>query len=424
MAYKCQEFCEGQILKAENLNRIERGIADLDLSASIVCEATGESIAVANASSRALPGLTIYGKTTQNGTPTPDAPVSLESVGESVNVDVRGGNLLYSVERLTEKTVAGITFTPVYDSNGLLDYINVNGTCTATHWSDFDLLTVAGNVKADLPKGQTVMLHGGTSSVSLCLEGSGVVNDVGAGRTATLTGDQYWVYLRVWSGRTVNNEKVYPMLNFGGTALPYEPPKPRQTLTATAEGGLCGIGEVKDEIDFARGVRVRRVAQRVFDGTEDWLIYNVGQTNEHVYLRKTNSTYPQVPMCNMLRCAVAATANQSSDTVATVGQTTDITIYRPSYTFPEVTSAETWKAKLAELAAAGTPLTFQYALAEPVETPLSADELSAFASLYSNNPNTTVFNDANAGMRLAYVADTKTYIDQKLADISAAMLNA
>jgi hypothetical protein len=83
-----------------------------------------------------------------------------------------------------------------------------------------------------------------------------------------------------------------------------------------------------------------------------------------------------------------------------------------------------FKSWLAQQYANGTPLEILYVLNTPIETPLSAQELASFAALHSHKPNTTAFNDGGAGLGIAYVADTKTYIDQKLAAISAAMLNA
>ena len=67
-------------------------------SSDIICTATGSSICLDEASNRELHGLKLYGKTTQNGTPTPDVPVPLESVGAngSVDVTVCGKNLVDS----------------------------------------------------------------------------------------------------------------------------------------------------------------------------------------------------------------------------------------------------------------------------------------------------------------------------------------
>lgn len=52
-----------------------------------------------------------------------------------------------------------------------------------------------------------------------------------------------------------------------------------------------------------------------------------------------------------------------------------------------------------------------YPLAAPVETDLTADDLAALAALRSCYPATTVYTDAGAWVQIAYVADTKAYID-------------
>ena len=56
---------------------------------------TGNPLSVDDAFSAPLCGLTVYGKSTQDGTPTPDAPVPIVSAGEggSLTVKVRGKNL-------------------------------------------------------------------------------------------------------------------------------------------------------------------------------------------------------------------------------------------------------------------------------------------------------------------------------------------
>lgn len=62
----------------------------------LVGSETGNPIAVDDAFSAPLCGLTVYGKSTQDGTPTPDAPVPIVSAGDdgSVAVKVTGKNLL------------------------------------------------------------------------------------------------------------------------------------------------------------------------------------------------------------------------------------------------------------------------------------------------------------------------------------------
>ena len=68
------------------------------------------------------------------------------------------------------------------------------------------------------------------------------------------------------------------------------------------------------------------------------------------------------------------------------------------------------------------PITIMYPLATPIETPLSESELAVFRALKTNKLTTTVLNDAGAHMQLNYVADTKTYIDNRIEQcISAAI---
>ena len=57
----------------------------------------------------------------------------------------------------------------------------------------------------------------------------------------------------------------------------------------------------------------------------------------------------------------------------------------------------------------------------PIETPLSEEELAAYAALYTYRNSTTVSNDAGAYMELEYMMDAKKYIDSK---ISGAILSA
>ena len=65
--------------------------------------------------------------------------------------------------------------------------------------------------------------------------------------------------------------------------------------------------------------------------------------------------------------------------------------------------------------------TFYYILANPVETPLTEDELNAFNEIRTNSTVTTMLNDVDAGMRIKYNIDTKTYIDGKFEELLSVM---
>ena len=88
----------------------------------VVGEAQGESIAIDNAIDQTFVGLRVFGKTVQNGTPTPDAPVELVNIGKgSITVNVNGEN---EAQSMTIATPNGLPGIPV-KSGG--NYTDANG---------------------------------------------------------------------------------------------------------------------------------------------------------------------------------------------------------------------------------------------------------------------------------------------------------
>lgn len=90
----------------------------------LVGSETGNPVSCNDAYSAPLCGLTVYGKSTQDGTPTPDAPVPIVSAGDggSVVVKVSDGN--GKEQTLTLQTPTGLPGIPV-TSNG--NYTDQNG---------------------------------------------------------------------------------------------------------------------------------------------------------------------------------------------------------------------------------------------------------------------------------------------------------
>lgn len=90
--YKEQQLTDSQQEQARsNINAADKARQNI-----LVGTETGNPIAVDDAFSAPLCGLTVYGKSTQDGTPTPDNPVPIVSAGDSgsVVVKVTGKNLL------------------------------------------------------------------------------------------------------------------------------------------------------------------------------------------------------------------------------------------------------------------------------------------------------------------------------------------
>ena len=81
-----------------------------------------------------------------------------------------------------------------------------------------------------------------------------------------------------------------------------------------------------------------------------------------------------------------------------------------------------WKTWLAEQAAAGTPVTFVLGYKTPVETKIPDEVLNGLRTLVLREGENLLYNDASTVMRLSYMADTGPYLEAKLAQLSAAIL--
>lgn len=204
-------------------------IAALENNQNIEIEINGENIVLSDSSSRELKALTIYGKTTQDGTPTPEAPTELVSAGAGgeIVITVSGENDIQTIAVSTPEGLRGIKLDEGYDGN----YTDTEGN--------------------------------------------------------------------TW---------------------------------------IC------DEIDFARGVHIKRI------GCIDGYVFD-GQGYSHIYMSSTGMW---------------------SDGASII-----------------------------------------YPLDEPIETALTSDELNAYANLHTYYTNTAISSDAECDLKVGYIADIKSYIDNR-----------
>ena len=259
---------------------------------AVIKSASGESVTVTDASDVNLYGLRIFGKTTQDGVPTPDAPVDLVNVGDSgsITVNVTGENDAQSMTIATPNGLPGIPVT----SGG--NYTDGNG--------------------------------------------------------------QQWV---------------------------------------------C------DEKDYARGVYVKRVATKVFNGGESVFDYIASGVVTSELVHKPNT----FALCSHGTYSIELGWSNNNFVQFMVSRF-------------NVNSVSEFKAFLAEQNNRGTPVSVQYILVDPIETPLSEEELAAYAELHTYRNNTTVSNNDGAHMEIEYVMDAKKYIDSLIGTggSSAGLVNA
>lgn len=115
---------EETLITAKNLNEIQDAIIELeDGLFAVEGNGSGETITMTDAANRGFKSFNIYGKTTQDGTPTPDNSVELVSVGGngSITVNVTGEKESKSMTLATPNGLPGIPVTE--DGN----YADANG---------------------------------------------------------------------------------------------------------------------------------------------------------------------------------------------------------------------------------------------------------------------------------------------------------
>lgn len=145
--------------------------------------------------------------TGEQPSPNPEYPQIIKPVTGKNLLDCRG---------LTEKTSNGVTFTPVYDENGNLQYINVNGTASTSAYyvvSQSNPLSKGEYILSGCPSG------GSSSTFALYIDN--VANDFGNGRSFNVSDDtSYKINMFVYTGYTATNLRFYPMIRPASIADP------------------------------------------------------------------------------------------------------------------------------------------------------------------------------------------------------------
>ncbi len=234
--YTAQTLDDAQKTQArENI-----GAADEARQNILVGSETGNPITVDDAFAAPLRGLTVYGKSTQDGTPSPDNPVPIASAGDggSVAVKVTGKNLLDLNEILD--LVSGSSQSTVKD-----------GHITGTAESKYSQIGFI--LKDKLSTQYTMSLSGGAAGLSTELrvyiwDNNSLGNYV-AGKTApagekascTFKTDGKHEYAVWFRPNGISDYDFYDIqLELGSTVTSYEPYR-EQLLTLPTPNGLPGI---------------------------------------------------------------------------------------------------------------------------------------------------------------------------------------
>lgn len=197
----------------------------------LVGSETGNPISCDDAFAAPLCGLTVYGRSTQDGTPSPDNPVPIVSAGDggSVAVKVTGANMLEHTKPGVKSTVLGITYT-TYE-NGVL----ITGTA-----ANISSMRLHEDMTHRLTRGIYYLTTKGLSpSVTLNFFFVGRFSSDIQNKEITLTRNvDYSLMLQILKGATLNTTvQVALTRNKIATYSPYR----EQLLTLPTPTGLPGI---------------------------------------------------------------------------------------------------------------------------------------------------------------------------------------
>lgn len=254
----------------KRLAEIEKAVAEKADKARqniLIGTETGNPVSTSDAFSAPLCGLTVYGKSTQNGTPSPDNPVPIVSAGDGGNVTLKvtGKNLLNIPDG--SGTARGVTVTA---KDGL---ISISGTAISSGyaWLNIPPLIASG----------VVILSSSLTSLKVKLVSEKWVVILSPNAANKMSDVATKIVFMVTEGQTYNLTGVKVQIELGTTATAYSPYR-EQLLTLPTPNGLPGIpvtsggnytdenGQqwVCDEVDFGKSVKVQRVDKAAFDSTK------------------------------------------------------------------------------------------------------------------------------------------------------------
>ena len=371
---------------------------------------TGNPIAVDDAFHTPLCGLTVYGKSTQDGTPTPDAPVPIVSAGDSgsVAVKVTGKNLLYLPD-IEERTVDGVTYSV---KNGV---IKAKGAYTGQY--GIRLSTLKFPVGTFIFNSNAIK---GTESTNRCLDltNNNTIgfsfhsNNLNTPKRLTENDVSYEFFLMLQF--TTGDMEWQPQMLLSDKPLPYSPYR-EQLLTLPTPTSLPGIpvtsggnytdqsGQqwVCDEVDLERGVKVQRVGKGRVNT-------NNGSVNEQYRLALDVPGSEGKDGASPCIISITPYTSWTSCVAGTKLYLKNIAKSEGSFYTAE------------ELKALAIDVDFVYQLATPIETPLTPAEIGAYKVLTAYGPDTVVQAGDGAGVKLEYQRDVNIAI-KRIEDAIASM---
>ena len=374
-----------------------------DAADAIINTVSGMLLNIKDSAERKNKGFGMSGKTTQDGTPTPDTPVEIVNAGRlnsdtgkyEVDVKVNGGNLL--------------------DEDHFFDTSNWKANVYRMHLKPDTKYTFSRKDNSGVGSGLFL-------SVKNTVEGvfTQIVNSNSASsckqRVTFTTNNSGEIYFELQNNNNKLNLKDFlgfAKLEVGTIATPHEPYK-EQTLTLTSDRPITKWdrlvernGEIgwlyKSEIIDKFDGKSNRISMGAKKGEVQHFLIEFkntpkGNGNADIYVDKYRAVQTSFAMTEFGVCC------NWNDGIK-------------YFSAPNIniTNTEEFKAWLSE-----NPLTLEYETETTEFLPLPQQEQDAIRALTTYYPTTVVSNSEDAEMQLTYVADTKNYTDRKIEETVSA----
>lgn len=437
---RVQDAAAGIVADRERIAANKAGIEALSQKKAdaIVETAQGETMTLTDSSDKLFEGLRVFGKSTQDGTPSVENPVPIVNAGESGNiaVEVGGKNLLtgrlyftnYSngIPYVHNENEVTLPYAPSTETCGISYVVpckpGVQYTFSVTNPNKNWYLGIAEYENFEQAKSilNKIGYQQGPekSSTKYTAVGNGVLVCMIAGK---------WTDGKTTIHECTESELL--QLEIGSEATTYEPPRIPQSLTLSTPNGLPGIPVSKDgnytdqngqqwicdEIDLARGKYVQRVLLLKFDSNSPFDLQSINTNNiaNFAYGLSKKSRSGSEGICNRLKQSAKLIANETNEGVH----------ISESVIFIRLKTTRASTVEELKQFLANNPTDVLYQIATPIERDLTPEELAAYSSLHTNYPTTVITNDAGAHTEASYVADTGTYIRNMESRLNAKLVN-
>lgn len=371
----------------------------------IVESANGNGYCMPDSADEPLRSLRILGKSTQNGDPSPESPVPIVNAGGKGNIGIKieGKNLIPESEIRLDPFLKRAFLKGYLLKAGVTYTLSTKGIVSGIYFNNV----------------------GETEKIAYAYEAKSVTYTPNVDILTTL---------RVWDdGSHMSDLKdYYIQLEVGDTATGYEPYKTPQNLTVQTPNGLLGIPVksggnytdhdgrrwICDEIDYGQSVYIRRIGKTVVDGEN---IKFTASADENYW------NLPSKSSPGIISGGIISAFFKTGIFPANI--TNQFIFVKKESISSHFATVDELNAFCVQKNTEGTPVEFYY-MANPIETPLSPEDIAAYKQLHTNYPTTIILNDENADIDVAYVADTKNYIQKRenimqkqLSDIQAALIS-